>query len=100
MLNFRIGFPSSIGAADCRTPVGRPHFRFFDNRGSASSKPTTEFAQPRLSRGPRAAVPSEGVQIWVCLFLYGQSLLGHPHDRPKRNKHTQICTPSLGMTAL
>ena len=32
---------------------------------SAGSKPTTEFAQPRLS--------SEGAQIWVCLFLHGHS---------------------------
>ena len=36
----------------------------------------------------------------MCLFLYGRSLPKHPHDRPYRNKHTQICTPSLGKTAL
>ena len=34
--------------------------------GEASSKPTTEFVQPRLSRVKRR------VQIWVCLFLYGR----------------------------
>ena len=32
----------------------------------------------------------------MWLFLYGRSLPRHPHDRPYRNKHTQICTPSLG----
>ena len=48
---------------------------------------------PRLTRVKREVVPSEGLQIWVCLFLYGQSLRRHPHDWPYRNKHTQICTP-------
>ena len=62
---------------------------------------TPEFAQPCLSRSKlRAVVPSEGVQIWVCLFLYGRSLPQNPHDRPYRNEHTQICTRSLGMTTL
>ena len=40
---------------------------------SASSKPTTEFA-PRLSGVKGRSSPRERVQIWVCLFPYGQSL--------------------------
>ena len=58
-----------------------------------------EFAQPRLSRGSKGGRPQRGVNIWVCLFLYGRSLPRHLHDRPYRRKHTQICTPSLGTTA-
>ena len=66
---------------------------------SASSKATRICTAP-FEYGQTAVVPSEGVQIWVCLFLYGRSLPRHPHDQPHRNKHTQICTPSLGTTAV
>ena len=39
---------------------------------SASSKPTRICTAP-FEQGQTAVVPSEGVQIWVCLFLYGRS---------------------------
>ena len=35
---------------------------------STISKPTTEFVKPHLS-SQTAVIPSERVQIWVCLFL-------------------------------
>ena len=41
-------------------------------------QPTTEFAQPRLSRVKRRSSPARGYKIWVCLFLYGRSLPRHP----------------------
>ena len=41
-------------------------------RLSARSK-HTRICTARLSRVQRAVVPSKGVQIWVCWFLYGQS---------------------------
>ena len=66
---------------------------------SASSK-TTQICTAPVEQGQSAVVPSEGAQIWVCLFRKGRSLPRHPHDRPFWNKHTQICTPSLGTTAL
>ena len=74
----------------------------FSTSGDGCWLPTNppEFAQPRLSRVKRRSSPARGVQIWVCLFLYGRSLPRHPHDRPYRNKHTQICTPSLGTTSV
>ena len=74
-------------------------WRMFLDPQSAISKNPPEFAQPRLSRVKGQVVPSDGVRIWVCLFLHGRSLPQHPHDRPYRNKHTQNCTPSLGTTA-
>ena len=40
-------------------------------------------------------VPSEGVQIWVFLFLSGRSLPRHPHDRPYYiiGANTPKCVP-------
>ena len=58
-----------------------------------------EFAQPRSSRVKRRSSPARKYKCG-SLFLYGRSLPRHPHDRPYRNKHTQICTPSLGTTTL
>ena len=49
---------------------------------------------PEFEQGQTVVVvASDGVQIWVCLFLYGRSWGSRGNDRPFRNKHTQICTP-------
>ena len=49
--------------------------------------------------GPKGSRPQrEGTDLGV--FVPGRSLSWHPHDRPYRNKHTQICTLSLRTTAL
>ena len=59
-----------------------------------------EFAQPRLSRVKGRSSPARGYKFGcVCSYMTGHysDIL---HDRPYRNKHTQICTPSLGTTAL
>ena len=49
--------------------------------------------------GQSAVVPSEGVEIWVCLFLHGRSWGCRGTDRPYRNKHsvTQICPPTTAL---
>ena len=73
----------------CATPIGVSELQTHDR-----------ICTGPFEQGQRAVAPSEGVQIWACLFLYGRSLPWHPHDRPSRNKHTQICTPSLTTTAL
>ena len=45
--------------------------------------------------------PSEGVQFGcVCSYMAGHEDAGVATGRPYRKKHTQICTPSLGATAL
>ena len=59
----------------------------------AFQKPTTEFAQPRLSRAKRGRSQRGGTNLVVCLFLYGRSPPRHPHDRPYRNKHTTKFVP-------
>ena len=57
-----------------------------------------EFAQPRLSRVKVRSSPARGSKFGcVCSYMASHR---HPHDRPYRNKHTQICTPSLGTTAV
>ena len=43
------------------------------NHSIRAKIPSPEFAQPRLSRVKARVVPSERVQIWVCLFLDGRS---------------------------
>ena len=43
---------------------------------SASSKPTTEFAQPHLSRSNSGHPQREGANLGVCLFLYCWSYAG------------------------
>ena len=67
---------------------------------SASSKPTTEFAQPRLSRVKRGRPQRGGTNLGVC-FSYmaghypGILMTGHiGTNTPK------FLPPSLGMTAL
>ena len=69
-------------------------------QGSSAHSKHTRICTAPFEQIQRVVVPSEGVQIWVCLFLYGRSFPRHPHDRPDRGKHTQICTSSLGTTTL
>ena len=59
-----------------------------------------EFAQPRLSRVKARSSPAGGYEFGCVCSYTVWSLPRHPHDRPYRNKHTQIRTPSLGTTAL
>ena len=59
-----------------------------------------EFAQPRLSRVKRRSSPARGYKFGCVCSYIGRSLPRNPRDRPYRNKHTQICTPSLGTTAI
>ena len=62
---------------------------------SVSSKPTTEFSQPPLSRVKARSSPAK-VQIWVCLFLHGRSWGCRGSDRPYRNKHYPNLYPLAG----
>ena len=51
-------------------------FEVGNGKQLASSKPTTEFAQPRLSRSNGGPPQQEGAHLGVCLFLYGWSCPG------------------------
>ena len=57
-----------------------------------------EFAQPRLSRVKGWSSPAKGYKFG-CVCSYMAGVISHQrNDWPYRNKHTQICTLSLGMT--
>ena len=59
-----------------------------------------EFAQSRLSRAKGRSSPARGYKFG-CGCSYMAGVISHQRsDWPYRNKHTQICTLSLGMTAL
>ena len=58
-----------------------------------------EFAQPSLSRVKARSSPARGANLGVFV-PYGQSWGCRGSDQPYRNKHSQICTPSLGTTPL
>ena len=61
---------------------------------------TPEFAQPRWSRVKGLSSPA-GRYKFGCVCSYMAGVISHQrNDWPYRNKHTQICTLSLGMTAL
>ena len=64
-----------------------------------SARFTPKFAQPCLSRVKRRSSPARGYKFGcVCSSMAGH-YPGIPHDRPYRNKHLQICNPSLGSMA-
>ena len=92
------------GGQNCSHSVSQKikHVRlFFGHQSALQRAPNTpEFAQPRLSRVKGRSSPARGYKFGCVLFLCSRSLPKHPHDRPYRNKHTQISTPSLGTTAL
>ena len=79
---------------------GLPQAPFLGPRNSASSKPTTEFAQPRVSSVKGRSSPARGYKFGcVCSHMAG--VISHQrNDWPYGNKHTQVCTLSLEMTAL
>ena len=59
-----------------------------------------EVAQPRSSRSKARSSAARGYKFGcVCSHMAGHEDAG-VSDQPYRNKHTQICTPSLGTTAL
>ena len=43
----------------------------FTRVSQRAPNPTPILHSPPFEQGQSAVVPSEGVQIWVCLFLYG-----------------------------
>ena len=56
-----------------------------------------EFTQPRLSRVKRRSSLGGGNKFGcVCSYMAGR----YPCIRPNRNKHTQICNPRPGATAV
>ena len=59
-----------------------------------------KFAQPSLSRAKGRSSPARAYKFGcVCSYMAGV-ILHQRSDWPYRNKHTQICTLSLGLTAL
>ena len=76
-------------------------------QGSASSKPTTEFAQPRLSRVKRQSSPARGYIFGcVCSYMAGHypGILmtchrGHWGRRPLDPTQTGLCKFGCGLGA-
>ena len=80
--------------ADCEEGIPVLHF----NTQRARNPP--EFAQPRLSRVKGRSSPARGYKFGCVCSYMANHYVGVRWHRPYRNKHTQICTLSLGMTAL
>ena len=73
----------------------------FSSKTKVQRAPNTpEFAQPHLSRVKGWSSPARGYKFG-CVCSYMAGVISHQrNDWPYRNKHTQIWTLSLGMTAL
>ena len=66
----------------------------FENNGSASSKPTTEFAQPRLSRVKARSSPARGYKFgYVCSYMAGHEDAGVVTGHIGTNTHTHKFVP-------
>ena len=76
------------------------HFVGEGREASQRAPNPPEFARPRLSRVKGRSSPARGYKFG-CVCSYMAGVISHQrNDWPYRNKHTQICTLSLGMTAL
>ena len=96
-VRFPLSFPRDVERTHVRGGGGQKLLSIMMVCGfvSASSKPTTEFAQPRLSRDKARSSPARGYKFGcVCSYIAGRE------DAGVVTGHIGTNTPKFGTTAL